>query len=170
MTIFLVLIRQFIFLRKMDKVFEFNPKDVKDSRFEITFDDDEPWKPKGLLGQMKRPYWGCEKKKSTVPVFDVGDYSIFIKKNLEDAEGFFIRTKSSKWYEAKEIMPSPSGSVLYFDEQVGEIFKKGCIYPVVIFSPYVFTYKKIMRAAIDIFKPNQVKAIGYGRKNKILSP
>ena len=154
----------------MSELIEFNPEDVKDSRFEITFDDGEPWKPKGLLGQMKRLYWGYEKKKSTVPVFDVGDYSIFIKKNLEDAEGFFIRTKSSKWYEAKEIMPSPSGSVLYFDEQVGEIFKKGCIYPVVIFSPYVFTYKKIMRAAIDIFKSSQVKAIGYGRKDKILSP
>lgn len=152
----IILARQFIFPKSMSELIEFNPEDVKDSRFEITFDDDEPWKPKGLLGQMEMPYLGCEKKKSTVPVFDVGDYSIFIKKNLEDAKGFFIKTKSSKWYEAKEIMSSPSGSVLYFDEQVCEIFKKGCIYPAVIFSPYVFTYKKIMQAAADIFK-NRIK-------------
>lgn len=156
MTIFLVLIRQFIFLRKMDKVFEFNPKDVKNSRFEIHFDDDDPWKPKGLLSQMERPYWGCEKKKSTVPVFDVGDYSIFIKKNLEDAKGFFIRTKSSEWYEAKEIITSPSGNILYFNEKVGEIFKKGCIYPVIILNSYVLSLKRLEKTMRTLLRDDYI--------------
>ena len=154
----------------MDKVFEFNPESVKHKTVKINFEDWEPEYLDGIRDQFRNPNLGCTGKKTAIPISDISDYSIFIKKNLSDAKGFSIKTKSSKWYKAKEILPSPSGSVLYFDEQVGEIFKKGCIYPVVIFSPYVFTYKKIMRAAIDIFRPNQVKAIGYGRKNKILSP
>lgn len=137
----------------MSKLIEFNPEDVK----------------RGLLRQMESPYWGCERKKTTVSVLDVGDYSIFIKKNLEDAKGLLIKTKSSEWYEAKEIMSSPSGSVLYFDGQVGEIFKKGCIYPVVVFSPYVFTYKKLMQAAEELYKTGHIETIGYGQA-KILSP
>jgi hypothetical protein len=137
----------------MSKLIEFNSEDVQ----------------KGLLSQMESPYWGCERKKTTVSVFDVGDYSIFIKKNLEDAKGLLIKTKSSKWYEAKEIIPSPSGSVIYFNEQVGKIFKKGCIYPIVIVSPYVFSYKRILLAAEELYKAGHIETIGYGQ-TKILSP
>lgn len=147
MVISLVLMRQFIFLKSMSKLIEFN--------------DDEPWKPRGLLSSMESPYWGCARKKTTIPVSDIGDYSLFIKKNLGEARGFFIRTKSSKWYEAKEIIPSPSGSVIYFNEQVGKIFKKGCIYPIVIVSPYVFSYKRILQAAEELYKTGHIETIGY---------
>lgn len=153
----------------MSKLIEFNPEDVKDKSFEITFEDDEPWNPKGIISQFYSPYSGCLNKKTTVPVSDIGDYSLFIKKNLGEARGFFIRTKSSKWYEAKEIIPSPSGSVIYFNEQVGKIFKKGCIYPIVIVSPYVFSYKRILQAVEELYKAGHIETIGYGQ-TKILSP
>ncbi len=115
----------------------------------------------GIVDYFNSPYWGCMKKETTVVVSDIGDYSIFIKKYIGDAKGFFIRTKSSKWYEAKEIIPSPSGSVLYFDEQVGEIFKKGCIYPVIILNSYVLSLKMIQKAAETLYKAGYIETIGY---------
>lgn len=150
----IILARQFIFLKKMDKVFEFNPESVKHKTVKINFEDWEPEYLDGIRDQFRDPNLGCAGKKTAIPISDISDYSIFVKKNLSDAKGFSIKTKSSKWYKAKEILPSPSGSVIYFDEQIGKVFKKGCIYPVVIMLPRVLTFKLIERITKGLFKNN----------------
>lgn len=149
-----ILERQFLFLRKMDKVFEFNPESVKHKAFKINIEDWEPEYLDEIRDQFRDPNLGCVGKRTAIPISDISDYSIFVKKNLSDAKGFSIKTKSSKWYKAKEILPSPSGSVIYFDEQIGKVFKKGCIYPVVIILPRVLTFKLIERITKDLFKKN----------------
>lgn len=99
----------------------------------------------GILDQIEKsdfgikidPFWYCEEKKTTLIVSDVADYSFFVKKDLSDVKGVRIKTKSmNKWLTAKEIMATPSGSVLYFEDKVSGIFKNECIYPVVLYFKY----------------------------------
>lgn len=69
----------------------------------------------------------------TVIVMEVGEYSIVVKKNLQRVEGFWIKTRTSDWFTSKEIIASPECSVVYFNKPVGNVFKKGCIYPVLFY-------------------------------------
>ena len=86
------------------------------------------------------PFLFCEKHKKTVIVKDVGDYSMLINKDLTKARGIKIKTKKSKcWFTPIDILSTPSGSVLSFNEKVGDIFKKGCIYPVIIYTPVKYS-------------------------------
>lgn len=97
---------------------------------------------KGILDQIKNsdfkieidPFFFLEEKKTTLIFSEVADYSVFIKKYLSGIKGVRIKTKSiDKWLTTKEIMATPSGSILYFKEKVGDIFKSGCIYPALLY-------------------------------------
>lgn len=97
---------------------------------------------KGILEQIKNtdfkikidPFFFLEEKKTTLTISEAADYSVFIKKALSDIKGVRIKTKSmDKWLTTKEIMATPSGSILYFKEKVGDIFKSGCIYPALLY-------------------------------------
>lgn len=78
-----------------------------------------------------------EEKKTTLITSEVADYSIFVKRNLSDVKAVRIKTKSmDKWLTTKEIMATPSGSVLYFEDKVGDIFRNGCIYPAKIYTNF----------------------------------
>lgn len=74
-------------------------------------------------------------KEATIVLSDVGDYSVFIKGNFPDWVDIvgISRKGGHKWYESKEILKSSEGIVAYFDEEVGKIFKKNCIYPLKLF-------------------------------------
>lgn len=77
-------------------------------------------------------------RKITVNITDIDDYSIFIKKNLGGTKIIYIKTKKSPyWYRTAEIISNPCGSILYFKEQVGKVFKKGCMYPIITDTPMV---------------------------------
>ena len=74
---------------------------------------------------------------------------------ISDGELHYAVKDTVQTVEGFEGTPSevfPSGSVIYFNEQVGKIFKKGCIYPIVVVSPYVFSYKRILQAAEELYK------------------
>lgn len=104
-------------------------------------DDDVIKVGNGILNQIKNsdfkikidPFWYCAEKKTTLIISEVSDYSLFIKKNLFDAKGVKIKSMD-KWLTAKEIIATPSGSVLYFEDKVSGIFKNKCIYPVKIYT------------------------------------
>lgn len=98
----------------------------------------------GILNQIKKsnfenkidPFWYCNKKHTTVIVSEVADYSLFVKKNLSNVRGVRIKTKSmDSWLTAKEIIATPSGGILYFEDKVKGIFKKGYIYPIIMYTP-----------------------------------
>ena len=97
------------------------------------------WPSEGLLHQLKNvttydlslDSFYTKIKKTTV-IMDVGDYSMVINKNLKGAKGVKIRTRKSEWYEAKNILSTESGTILEFKENIGKTFKKGCIYPIMV--------------------------------------
>lgn len=69
--------------------------------------------------------------KTTIIASEVGDYSIFVKKNLSGWNFIWLTTKKApRWFQVKEVIPSPSGSMLYFESLIKDVFKKGCIYPI----------------------------------------
>jgi len=105
----------------------------------------------GILDQIKNsdfkiqidPFWFCVEKKTTLIISEVADYSLFVKKNLSDVKGVRIKTKSmDKWLTAKEIIATSSGSVLYFEDKVGDIFRDGCIYSAKIYTEYTKNFGK----------------------------
>lgn len=113
----------------------------------------------GILDQIKNsnfkikidPFWYCEEKKTTIIVSEAADYSVFIKKDLSGIKGVSIKTKSmDKWLTTEEIMVTPSGSILYFKEKVGDIFKSGCIYPALLY--YRPTNKSLEKTLDDYIK------------------
>lgn len=71
-------------------------------------------------------------KKKTVFVSDVGEYTLFIKKDLKNLRyaDITIKTRKSDWFTPSEIITSPEGSLLYFDKRVKGIFKKNHIYTI----------------------------------------
>lgn len=81
--------------------------------------------------------WRGEKKKTFV-VSNVGDYSLFIGKNLKNVIHFRIKTKHSQWYEPTEIIKTEQGNVLYFNECIKGVFKSGCIYPARVVNEFVW--------------------------------
>lgn len=97
----------------------------------------------GILDQIKAsnfeikidPLIFYDEKKTTLITSEVADYFIFVKKDLSDAKGVRIKTKSmDRWLTAKEIMATSAGSILYFEDKVMDIFKNGCIYPAKIYT------------------------------------
>ena len=105
--------------------------------------------------------WGNQKKKTFV-VSDVNDYSIFINKNLKDIIHFRIKTKHSSWYEPTQIISTEAGSILFFNECIKDIFKKGCIYPARVVMEFSWYYKKLTatdltKALKNLYKPKKSK-------------
>lgn len=97
------------------------------------------WTGKGLIDQFNNianydlsSNSFYTKVKKTAIVMDVGDYSMVINKNLEGVRDVRIKTRKSEWYEAENILPTESGTILEFKENIGGIFKKGCIYPIMM--------------------------------------
>lgn len=81
------------------------------------------------LGKYKGIYY-YKCKKCTLIVSDISEYSLFIKKDLSKYKFILIWSKKmSGGLQTKDIISSPSGSILYFDKPINNVFKKGCIYP-----------------------------------------
>ena len=91
---------------------------------------------------------GCKKIRTTVVVGDIGDCSIFIKKDLTRAKGIAIKSKKHpEWIETRDIFSTTSGSIIYFDEKVKNFFKENCIYPVLIYeTPDFSRIEKLLKA------------------------
>lgn len=116
----------------------------------------------GILNQIKNsdfkiqidPFWFFAEKKTTLIISEVADYSLFVKKNFSDVKGVRIKTKSmDSWLTTKEIIATPSGSVLYFEDKVKGIFKKGCIYPIIIYTP--LSYNELINMYLENLYANQ---------------
>lgn len=58
---------------------------------------------------------------------EVGDYSIYIKENLDGILQIGILSEE-KWYVSKEILSSSEGSVVYFDKKIIPDIKVGHLY------------------------------------------
>jgi hypothetical protein len=67
----------------------------------------------------------------TVIVSDIGDYSLFINKDITGADLVFLKSKKSfGWIRVVDYLASSSGSVLYFNKNIKSLFKENCIYPI----------------------------------------
>lgn len=110
-----------------------------------------------------KEYWKWQnEKKKTFVVSDVGDYSLFISKSLKDALYFRIKTKHSSWYEPTQIINTEAGSILFFNECIKDVFKKGCIYPANVVMKFSWTYRKL--TAQDLTKA--LKNLFTSKKSK----
>lgn len=120
----------------------------------------------GLFNQINETYareykWSNAREKTFV-VSDVGDYSLFINKNLKDVQYFRIKTKHSSWYEPTQIISTEAGSILYFNECIKDVFKRGCIYPANVVMEFRRTYRRftvqdLTRALKKLYKPKHPK-------------
>jgi hypothetical protein len=59
---------------------------------------------------------------------EVGDYSIYVHRNLDGLYQIGINSNNGKTYISKEILTSSKGSVVYFDEKITPNIKEGFIY------------------------------------------
>ena len=72
-----------------------------------------------------------KKVNKTVIVSDIGDYSLFINKDITGADLVFLKSKKSfGWIRVADYLASSSGSVLYFNKNIKSLFKENCIYPI----------------------------------------
>ena len=72
-----------------------------------------------------------KKVNKTVIVSDIGDYSLFINKDITGADLVFLKSKKVfGWIRVVDYLASSSGSVLYFNENIKSLFKENCIYPI----------------------------------------
>lgn len=110
-----------------------------------------------------KEYWKWQnEKKKTFVVSDVGDYSLFISKSLKDVLYFRIKTKHSSWYEPTQIINTEAGSILFFNECIKDVFKKGCIYPARVVMEFSWYYRKLTvtdltKALKNLYKPKKSK-------------
>lgn len=89
--------------------------------------------------------------RKTTPILEVGDYSLLIKKNLKNVTGLYIRSRNSEWIETKEVVSTSAGTMLYFKDSIKGIFKKGCIYPIVMHK-YAYKLKDLEYFTQKLFK------------------
>lgn len=59
---------------------------------------------------------------------EVGDYSIYVHRNLDGLCQIGINSNNGKTYISKEILASSKGSVVYFYEKITPNINKGFIY------------------------------------------
>ena len=59
--------------------------------------------------------------------YEVGDYSIFVKENLTPYFRVLVYS-GLHWWESKELLSSESGTIIYFNENIKDIFEEGEIY------------------------------------------
>lgn len=78
---------------------------------------------------------------------EVGDYSIYIEKNLDGIFQIGI-LGDGKWYVSKEILSSSEGSVVYFDRKIIPNIKIGHFYDGWIQRPYIETVESLYKAGI----------------------
>lgn len=59
--------------------------------------------------------------------YEVGEYSMFIKEDLVDTKQVGLYNDVGTLFKTKEIVSTPEGSILYFDDRLNGIFA-GFIY------------------------------------------
>lgn len=65
---------------------------------------------------------------------EIGDISVFIREDLTGAVGMKVYLDMRDSIDAKEILPSPSGSMVYFDTDISKVFSTGCAYMAKVFK------------------------------------
>ena len=99
---------------------------------------------------------------------EVGDYSIYIKENLDGILQIGILSEG-KWYVSKEILSSSEGSVVYFDKKIIPDIKVGHFYDGWIQRFHTETAQSLLEKGIisleqffDIYKNSPVNKNNYG--------
>lgn len=77
---------------------------------------------------------------STAIIKDIGEYSIFIQKKFPEWINIIAISRKGKkrWYTSKEVIKTSEGTVFYFNKRIDNIFKKGCIYPILALKEFTF--------------------------------
>jgi hypothetical protein len=101
---------------------------------------------KGLMTQINDEFPYCEKKLTTLTPIEVGEYSIYVKKDLKKT--FAIKVYGVK---SKEIFSSPEGSIIYFDEKVPKRVKAGKSLQVILLSPITLTMQDLIEFTKEVF-------------------
>ena len=87
---------------------------------------------------------------------EVGEYSIFIKDNLEGISQVSV-DNGTREYLSKEILASPEGSVIYFSEKINNIYSNH-IYIGFIFACF---NKKLNDTLYDLYKGGCIPLTTY---------
>lgn len=101
---------------------------------------------KGLLEQIELSDYEIKidefshyfKQDKVLKIKEVGEYSIFVKDDLESVEGVRLYQDNKIVLQSTNVLPSRSGSMIYFDEKVSNtILPNTCLK----FSIYKSFYK-----------------------------
>lgn len=121
----------------------------------------------GLLDQLEESFYlGCKEEHSSIKILEVGEYSLFVKENLDKIKEVIINRRChTKVFKSKEILPSPSGSIIYFDETVKKDFRKNCSYPTTQYKKIEISLKAFEEACNRAWvKPEMTKLINEFQK------
>jgi hypothetical protein len=113
----------------------------------------------GLLRQCDTFFLGERSKYSTIIIEDIGDNTVFVKKNLSKFNRLSLWSRKCKSpYISSEIISAPTGSIIYFKESLPNEFKKGNIYPVRLEYDIPITLSMLEDACKQIFQNIQVRS------------
>lgn len=102
----------------------------------------------GIFSQVKAGNFNLSKEtKITLTPIEVGEYSIYVKESLDNTLLVEVNDIVSK-----EVINTPEGSIIYFDEKVPENVSKYSRLPAVAVSPIRISMKDIEEFTKYIFE------------------
>lgn len=93
-------------------------------------------------------------------LYEVGDYSLFVREDLKDYTYVLIIAEDHLVHMSKEVLPSETGTIIYFKEKIKDVFFEGMIYRAYCYTiqgyPKYFLGYYLSDGPIDEEKLNKV--------------